>query len=244
MSAAIFFSTAALLFVCLAAVPATAADAAPPVTTPALPDPLTMADGTRVTTARQWHDKRRPELLKLFADEVYGKTLVGRPKNLRFVVREEKRDARGGRATRLRVGVLFEGREDGRQMELLVYLPNNVKGPVPVFLGLNFDGNFTTTQETDLPVPKHWVNGLFYQLPSHQAAESQRGNNRAMWPLDEILAHGYGVATAAYGEVEADEPGRWKDGRAAWAPSGRGRLGRPRRLGVGAQPGDGLPGDQ
>ncbi|MDQ2688584.1 MAG: acetylxylan esterase [Armatimonadota bacterium] len=183
-----------------------------------LPDPLTMADGTPVTTAQQWHDTRRPELLRLFASEVYGQTLVGRPNTLRFVVREEKHDARGGAATRLRVGVLFEGREDGRQMELLVYLPNSAKGPVPVFLGLNFDGNFTTTPETDLPVPNHWVNGLFTQLPSHRADESQRGGKQTMWPYDAILARGYGIATVGYGEVEPDEPGHWQDGPRGLGP--------------------------
>jgi hypothetical protein len=37
-----------------------------------LPDPLTMADGTRVSTAAQWRDIRRPELLELFTREMYG----------------------------------------------------------------------------------------------------------------------------------------------------------------------------
>lgn len=215
MSSVLFF--AVVLALCLAAVPATAD--MPQVTTLALPDPLTMADGTRVTTARQWHDKRRPELLRLFASEVYGKTLVGRPDKLRFIVREEKHDARGGKATRLRVGVLFEGREDGRQMELLVYLPNAVKGPVPFFLGLNFDGNYGTTADPDIPLPTHWVNGLFQSGPNdHRAHESARGRHQTMFPYDAILERGYGVATAGYGQVETDEPGHWRDGPRGLGP--------------------------
>ncbi len=189
-----------------------------------LPNPLIMADGRPVTTAEQWRQQRRPELLRLFEDNVYGKTLVGRPEPLRFVIREKKKNARGGKATRLRIGILFEGRENGRQMELLVYLPNNVKGPVPIFLGLNFDGNFTTTEETDLPVPTHFVNGLFYQLPNHRPAEKLRGNNRTMWPYDTILERGYGVATACYGEVEPDMANQWWHG--------------PRALGALPQSGD------
>ena len=39
-----------------------------------LPDPLVMADGTKVTTAAAWTSRRRPELLDLFAREVYGRT--------------------------------------------------------------------------------------------------------------------------------------------------------------------------
>lgn len=194
----------------------------PPVSHP-LPDPLQMADGTRVGDANTWRDKRRPELLRLFESEIYGRTPIGKPDNLRFVVREEKKEARGGRATRLRVGVLFEGNENGRQMELLVYLPNKAQGKVPLgkvplFLGLNFDGNFSTTEEADLPVPAHYVHGLFYQLPTHRADASQRGNNRRMWPYDLILERGYGIATASYSEVEPDLANQWWHGPRVLAP--------------------------
>ena len=43
----------------------------PPYT---LPDPLVMQDGTPVTTAAQWRERRRPELLGIFAADVYGRT--------------------------------------------------------------------------------------------------------------------------------------------------------------------------
>lgn len=214
-----------LLLLGLAVVSATAGEAK--TTSLPLPNPLIMADGTPVTTARQWRDKRRPELRRLFSSEIYGKTLVGRPENLRFVVREEKHEARGGKATRLRIGVLFEGRDDGRQMELLVYLPNGVKGPVPLFLGLNFDGNYDTTDEPDIPLPAHWVNGLFQTGPNdHRAHEDARGRHQAMFPYDLILSRGYGIATAGYGEVEPDEPGHWRDGpRGLGPPPGGGDWG-------------------
>lgn len=217
MSSVLFAAGVLALLMCLGTCPAAADEPKP--TSLALPDPLRMANGARVTTARQWHDRRRPELLRLFASEVYGRTLVGRPKNLRFVVREEKHDALGGKATRLRVGILFEGREDGPQMELLVYLPNHAHGPAPVFLGLNFDGNYDTTDEPDIPLPAHWVNGLFQSGPNdHKAHESARGRHRAMFPYDLILSRGYGFATAGYGEVEPDEPGHWKDGPRGLGP--------------------------
>lgn len=188
----------------------------PPYT---LPDPLVCEDGTRVTDAKTWREKRRTELLRLFEREEYGKTLVGRPEALRFVVREEKKDARGGKATRLRVGILFEGKDDGRQMELLVYLPNDAKGPVPVFLGLNFDGNYTTTDEPDVPLAKHWALSLFEnKLINHMPTEAGRGIHKRQWQYDLALEHGYGVATAGYGEVEPDEKGRWKDGPRGLGP--------------------------
>ena len=38
-----------------------------------LPDPLVAADGTKIETALQWTEKRRPELLELFKEHVYGR---------------------------------------------------------------------------------------------------------------------------------------------------------------------------
>jgi hypothetical protein len=36
------------------------------------PDPLTMADGTKVTTKEQWETRRKPELKQLFQKHMYG----------------------------------------------------------------------------------------------------------------------------------------------------------------------------
>ena len=37
-------------------------------------DPLTLADGAKVKDAKTWNQTRRPELMALFEDQVYGKT--------------------------------------------------------------------------------------------------------------------------------------------------------------------------
>lgn len=180
--------------------------AVPPYT---LPGPLLCEDGTAVTTPALWWEQRRPELLDIFAREVYGKTMLGRPDAMRFVLREEKTDARKGKATRLRVGVLFDGREDGPSMELLIYLPNQVKGPVPMIFGLNFDGNYSTTSEPDIPLATHWVMGLYEnKVKDGVPTEAGRGIHAARWQYDFALDAGFGVATAGYGEVEPDR----KDG--------------------------------
>src|SRR5437773_12287594 len=38
-----------------------------------LPDPLVMASGERVTTVEMWRTRRRPEILKLYQTEIYGR---------------------------------------------------------------------------------------------------------------------------------------------------------------------------
>ena len=39
-----------------------------------LTDPLVMANGSKVADADSWRLKRRPEILKLFQDHVYGRS--------------------------------------------------------------------------------------------------------------------------------------------------------------------------
>lgn len=184
----------------------------------ALPAPLVDAADHELSTAAAWAE-HRPQLLAQFAQQMYGRTLLGKPAALKFRVLEERPDARGGRATRLRVLVMFEGTETGRHLELLVYLPNDVTGPVPLFLGLNFDGNYTTTDDPDLPVPTHHALGLFAnKLADHRPTAAGRGMHKYEWPVDFILEAGWGVATAACGEIEPDENGAWQQGVRGLAP--------------------------
>lgn len=180
-------------------------------------DLLQTCDGQRVLTADDWYGTRRPELRRLLGSEIFGPTPLGRPSELRFIVREEHPEARGGLATRLRIGILFEGTPEGRQMELLVYLPNAAKHPVPLFLGLNFNGNFTTSTDPDLPLPTHFTKVSNAEFPDHRANEKLRGAHAHRWP-DEAIKRGYGIATACYGEIEPDIPNQWWHGPRVLAP--------------------------
>lgn len=109
----------------------------PPYT---LPDPLVLADGKKVSDAKTWTDKRRPELLRLFETHVYGRTPAGGPK-ARFQVTKTDPAALGGKATRKDVAITFGDGAATRRTDLVVYLPNGARGPVPAFLGLNFQRN-------------------------------------------------------------------------------------------------------
>ena len=48
-----------------------------------LPDPLQFDDGREVRNARQWEKKRRPQVLEVFAQEMYGH-MPARPEGLHF----------------------------------------------------------------------------------------------------------------------------------------------------------------
>ena len=47
---------------------------------PNVPDPLTMNDGQKVTTAEMWWNKRRPEIVEMYSKYVYGRVPGNVPK--------------------------------------------------------------------------------------------------------------------------------------------------------------------
>ena len=169
-----------------------------------LPDPLVMQDGTPVTSARMWTQKRRPELLRLFEQTVFG-VAPAAPNHMRFVVTDNAKNALGGLATRKQVTIYLDGNDQGPQIHVLIYLPNAVKGPAPVFVGLNFHGNQAVADDPAIDITTTWLTD--YQSPGivkHHATALSRAEDAAEWPLDQILRAGYGVATFAPGDVYPD----------------------------------------
>ncbi|MBI2686664.1 MAG: acetylxylan esterase [Acidobacteria bacterium] len=173
-----------------------------------LPDPLVMADGTAVTTAAMWKKQRRPEILELFAENVYGHTPKAKIR-LRTEVLEIDKTAHGGTATRKQVRVWFGPAADAPYMDLLMYFPNGVKGKVPAFLGLNFGGNHTVQPDAEIRVTKSWVSN---KAADFKASEKDRGAGQSRWPVDAVLKRGYAVVTAYYGDIDPDFDDGFKNG--------------------------------
>ncbi|MCJ7778491.1 MAG: hypothetical protein MUP16_09275 [Sedimentisphaerales bacterium] len=99
-----------------------------------LPDPLVMLDGVKVTNTKTWKEKRRPEILKLFETDVYGRTMVSRPREMTWEVTSIDPNAMDGKAINKNVTIYFIGKKDGPKMNLRITLPANAGKPVPVFL--------------------------------------------------------------------------------------------------------------
>ncbi len=100
-----------------------------------LPDPLVMLDGQKVTDVNTWKQKRRPEILKLFEEHVYGHTMIGRPEKMTWKVTAENRSVLDGKAISKNVAIYFTGSPDGPKMDLAISLPAEAaKKPAPVFL--------------------------------------------------------------------------------------------------------------
>lgn len=204
-------SLAAMLALLLAAVPVQAqldgnADEAK-VAPYHLPDPLTMADGTRVTSAADWSARRRPELLALFRHHIYG-VAPPAPANMRAVVTDLDRHALGGRAVRKQVTLYLDGSERGPQTSVLLYLPAGAKAPVPLFVGLNFHGNQAVAADPAIAIAHGWVAAPGKGIVRHRATAASRGIEAGQWPIAQIVAAGYGVATFFPGDLYPDGEGQ------------------------------------
>jgi hypothetical protein len=175
-----------------------------------LPDVLTMANGTKVTTAKQWRNERRPELIAFFKKEMYGQS-PGKPASMTFKVFDTDTKALGGKATRRQVTVYFNGKADGPQMDILLYIPNRVGHKVPAIVGLNFDGNQSVNLDPAIKMSTSWMDKT-KGVVNNRATEATRGIDASQWPLDMILAKGYAVATVYRGDIDPDYDDGFKNG--------------------------------
>src|ERR1700690_3233673 len=98
-----------------------------------LPDPLVLADGKPVRDAKTWTEKRRPEIVRLFEENEYGRA-PGRPAVMAFDVFDKGTPAFDGKAIRRQVTVHFSSDKSGPEMDLLLYLPAASHKPVPLLL--------------------------------------------------------------------------------------------------------------
>lgn len=175
-----------------------------------LPDPLRMQDGTPVRSAQDWFERRRPEVLALFEQHMYGKTPT-KQLDIQF-----QRVSQGlgydGRAKRSEVDIIVPGKPDG-PIRILIYLPSSADGPVPLFVGLNFYGNHSITNDPAVSLSQQWMRSNGDKgIVDHRATEASRGTSSSRWPIEQILERGYGVASIYCGDIDPDFDDGYQNG--------------------------------
>ncbi|RJP71663.1 MAG: acetylxylan esterase [Candidatus Abyssobacteria bacterium SURF_17] len=169
-----------------------------------LPDPLRLADGTEVTDAAAWKEKRRPQILALFENEVYGR-IPDRDIATEFSLASIENHALDGRAIRKQIVLSF--RHGGKHVNLnvLMYFPAKSDRPVPAFVGLNFYGNHTIHADPGITMSNAWIDSErpFDDLEGGKIAQT-RGSRATHWPVERILQRGYGLITMHYYDVDPD----------------------------------------
>ncbi len=174
-----------------------------------LPDPLFFQNGRRVKIAKQW-PQRRDEILHLFEEHVYGKTLRGHPVEMRFVKKKKIDSFLNGKATLREVRILFTGKEDGPFLDLLIIAPKDAAPKkVPAFLTVNFKGNHSIHLSKEITITQSWVRESSRSkkdgtTADHRATEKSRGIASSRWPVEKIIDSGIALATWYYGDVDPD----------------------------------------
>jgi hypothetical protein len=132
---------------------------------------------------------------------------------LRFVTTDHDAQALEGKATRKQVTIYFTADDAGPQMELLLYLPHQATTPVPTFLGLNFGGNQTIHCDPAIHITQSWVRPNPERgVVDNRATAASRGTAASRWPVEQILARGYGVATVYCGDIDPDYDDGFQNG--------------------------------
>ena len=209
-----------------------------------------MAGGRKVTTADQWNHDRRPELLRLFEDQVYGKVPAARQADPAHVsrLRSEDKQALGGTAIRREITILFSEKPDGPRMDLLLVPAQGLQGARAAcrrFWGSTSQGNHTIHSDPGITLARGWVpNDPDQGVTNHTPTESSRG-------IDEVAVAGRArssraatpLATAYYGDIDPDYDDGFQNGiqplfyQPGQTRPAAGRVGLDRSLGLGPEPG-------
>ncbi len=169
-----------------------------------LPENLRLINGKKVRRAKKWESKRRPELLALFENLVYGK-IPGELDYSSVDAIEEGNNAISNKAIRKQVLLTFKKGNLELPVNLLMYLPKTKK-KVPVFLGYNSTGNHSVIYDPEIFLTEAWViDNPSLGIINNQITEQSRGVMSSHWPIEKIIDSGYGLVTFYYGEIDPDK---------------------------------------
>jgi hypothetical protein len=165
-----------------------------------LPDPLLPVNGKQVGDAKTWVNKRRPEIIKLFEENQYGR-MPKRPADMSFDVFEKGTPAFDGKAIRRQVTIYFSKNKSGLKADLLLYLPANSKGRVPVLLNAGFTANNLMVK--DPGVKQGWI---FDARQNKRTPAMPGGMNFGGIEALPTIEKGFGIATINYADIDPDAP--------------------------------------
>ena len=170
-----------------------------------LEDPLTFADGRKVKSAADW-ESRRKEILGIFAREMFG--VEPPPPDCLVTEMVAEKVTCAGYALRRLYRMYFKKDRSGPCVNWVVWAPRWAKKPVPVVVFLNYHGNHELANDPDIPVTEAWLRNDSW-TENHHALARMRGiqrneNEDSVFLVETILARGYAVMSACYGEVSPD----------------------------------------
>ena len=113
------------------------------------PSSVKCMNGKIVKNAKQWEKIRRPELLSLYEKEIYGK-MPDVKFTTEYTILSDS-TVLNGTATKKDVKATFNINGKKHDMIMEIYIPKHAEKPVPVFVGINFDGNYKEKEGSKTP---------------------------------------------------------------------------------------------
>ncbi|MBY5958102.1 hypothetical protein KUV50_08180 [Membranicola marinus] len=177
-----------------------------------LPELLTTFHGKSINDASAWESVRRPEILNVFREQMYGTNPVHQVE-VDFKLVKNKEKVLDGVADLKEIDLIFSNDQGKHTARLLLFLPAHVEGPVPVFLGMNFYGNHTIHPSASISLHQSWArdNPLFL-ISDQKVDDRSRGVRSSRWPVEYILSHGYGLGVIYYGDIDPDYDDEFQNG--------------------------------
>lgn len=144
-----------------------------------LPKILETSKGKPVKNINQWRYQRKPEIVKIFGENVYGQ-LPTHIESIEFNVISNDNTAIDGTATAKEIDITITRNGNSLPIRLNLLIPNAAKKPVPVTVLMNHRGsdNMDITRET----------------------------KEDFWPAEMILQRGYAAAVYNVEDVADDHP--------------------------------------
>ena len=148
-----------------------------------LPDPFVSLKGNPILTREDWENFRRPEILRLFEENMYGQV----PKDfddISFSEVTKSQNPYSNTAILKEVDIKVSRKGKTHSMRLNVFIPKSGSGPFPVFLLINY-------KPAD---------------PSGKLVETD------FWVVEELVKQGYATASFHAETVAPDDKDKFAEG--------------------------------
>lgn len=177
-----------------------------------LPDALRLANGQPVKDAKAWTEQRRPELLKYYQSEIYGRIPATAPKVTWQVVSSDTNALGGIAIVKQLAGHM--GSPDGPAIGVTLYTPAKTAKPVPTLVSISFNfgaGRGRGIGSASTNAANAQTTGAVAQAaaPSRGASGGPGGGRfGARGTPSELITNGFGYATIIYNSIESDAAGQ------------------------------------
>jgi hypothetical protein len=179
-----------------------------------LPDPLKLNNGQPVKDAKTWNEQRRPELLKYYESEIYGRIPATAPKVSWQVVSNDDHALDGTAVMKKLAGHM--GGPGDPAIDVTLYTPAKFSKPVPILVSISFNfaaagararGTATNSVATNAPTAPQANAGTNNSTRGAPAGGRGFGGPQRGTPA-ELITNGFAYATIVYNSIETDVSGQ------------------------------------